>query len=231
MPDADGFALAAEIKRVPTLADAVVLMLTSGDYQGDLQRCKEIGVAAYLTKPVRQAELQTAITKALQTRRSRPAAAPAAAHPAGARPAAIRATGSTDAGRRILVVEDNPTNQKLAVAILSREHFRPVVADSGQQALDIYRARGDEFDLILMDVQMPGMDGLETTGAIREMEAGRRRIPIIAVTARAMQGDRDRCLEAGMDDYMAKPIHPAELLALLKRYLPDPVAVRVPVGS
>jgi two-component system sensor histidine kinase/response regulator len=234
MPDADGFALAAEIKRVPTLADAVVLMLTSGDYQGDLQRCKEIGVAAYLTKPVRQAELQTAITKALRSRRMRPAPAPAAEHAPAGRPAATRAAGSTESGRRILVVEDNPTNQKLAVAILSKHNFHAVVAESGQQALDIFRAQGDAFDLILMDVQMPGMDGLETTGAIREMEGGRRRIPIIAVTARAMQGDRDRCLDAGMDDYLAKPIHPTELLALLKRYLPDGVPgvpVRVPVRS
>ena len=93
----------------------------------------------------------------------------------------------------------------------------------------LYRERGGEFDLILMDVQMPGIDGLETTRAIREMEGGRRRIPIVAVTARAMQGDRDRCLAAGMDDYLAKPIRPAELSALLKRYLlvgapvPEPV--------
>jgi two-component system, sensor histidine kinase and response regulator len=224
MPDADGFALAEEIKRVPTLADAVVLMLTSGDYQGDLQRCKEIGVAAYLTKPVRQAELQSAITKAVQARRVRPAPPLVAASPA----ATSHATTGGDAGRasehhrQILVVEDNPTNQKLALAILAKEKYQAVVAESGQEALRIYRERGETFDLILMDVQMPGMDGLETTGALREIEGGRRRIPIIAVTARAMQGDRERCLAAGMDDYLAKPIHPAELLALLKRYLPQP---------
>jgi len=235
MPDADGFALAAEIKRVPTLADAVVLMLTSGDYQGDLQRCKEIGVAAYLTKPVRQAELQSAITKALHARRIRQAPAPAPA-PASA-PTLRHATPTTAAareraaGRQILLVEDNPTNQKLALAILAKEHYHAVVADSGQRALEIYRERGEAFDLILMDVQMPGMDGLETTGAIREIEGGRRRIPIIAVTARAMQGDRDRCLAAGMDDYLAKPIHPAELLALLRRYLPEPSPVPVPVRN
>ena len=230
MPDADGFTLAAEIKRVPTLADAVVLMLTSGDYQGDLQRCKEIGVAAYLTKPVRQAELQSAITKALHARRIRQAAAPA---PAPSAPTLRQATpvtaaaGEEASGRHILLVEDNPTNQKLALAILAKDHYHAVVADSGQRALEIYRERGDTFDLILMDVQMPGMDGLETTGAIREIEGGRRRIPIIAVTARAMQGDRERCLAAGMDDYLAKPIHPAELLALLRRYLPEPVPVPV----
>jgi CheY-like chemotaxis protein/nitrogen-specific signal transduction histidine kinase len=233
MPDADGFALAAEIKRVPTLADAVVLMLTSGDYQGDLQRCREIGVAAYLTKPVRQAELHTAITKALQARRTRPVSPAAPAAVAGARQVtpATPASGSATGGRQILVVEDNTTNQKLAVAILGKDKYHAVVVDSGQQALDLYRERGADFDLILMDVQMPGMDGLETTGAIREIEGGRRRIPIIAVTARAMRGDRDRCLAAGMDDYLAKPIHPAELLALLKRYLPEGAAVRVPVGK
>jgi CheY-like chemotaxis protein len=233
MPDADGFALAAEIKRVPTLADAVVLMLTSGDYQGDLQRCKEIGVAAYLTKPVRQAELQIAITKALQSRRFRPAAAPAPPSPVPERPAATTASGVPASGWHILVVEDNPTNQKLALAILAKESYQAVVADSGQRALEVFRERGHEFDLILMDVQMPGMDGLETTGAIREIEGGSRRIPIVAVTARAMQGDRDRCLAAGMDDYLAKPIHPAELLALLRRYLPEPVPVpvRTPLTS
>jgi CheY-like chemotaxis protein len=129
----------------------------------------------------------------------------------------------------VLVVEDNPTNQKLALAILARERYTAAVAGSGHEAVALYRERGGEFDLILMDVQMPGIDGLETTRAIREMEGGRRRIPIVAVTARAMQGDRDRCLAAGMDDYLAKPIRPAELSALLKRYLlvgapvPEPV--------
>jgi signal transduction histidine kinase/DNA-binding response OmpR family regulator len=228
MPGADGFTLAAEIKRVPTLADAVVLMLTSGDYQGDLQRCKEIGVAAYLTKPVRQAELQSAIAKALHARRIRQAPAPAPDAPTlrQATPATA-AAGGRAAGRQILLVEDNPTNQKLALAILAKDHYHAVVADSGQRALELFRERGETFDLILMDVQMPGMDGLETTGAIREIEGGRRRIPIVAVTARAMQGDRERCLAAGMDDYLAKPIHPAELLALLKRYLPEPVPVPV----
>jgi signal transduction histidine kinase/DNA-binding response OmpR family regulator len=227
MPDADGFALAAEIKRVPTLADAVVLMLTSGDYQGDLQRCKEIGVSAYLTKPVRQAELQSAITKALHARRVRQAQAPAPPSAPTLRQAApaTTAAGEHASGRQILLVEDNPTNQKLALAILAKKHYHAVVADSGQRALEIYRERGGAFDLILMDVQMPGMDGLETTGAIREIERTGRRIPIIAVTARAMQGDRERCLAAGMDDYLAKPIHPAELLALLKRYLPEPAPV------
>ena len=238
MPDADGFALAAEIKRVPTLADAVVLMLTSGDYQGDLQRCKEIGVAAYLTKPVRQAELQTAITKALHARRLRSAAPAAAAHAAGvqhqrpARPsrkslgAAAARSSSSRTTRRI---------RSWPWPSWRRRTYEAVVAASGHQdALQIFRERGDAFDLILMDVQMPGMDGLETTGAIRDIEAGRRRIPIIAVTARAMQGDRERCLAAGMDDYLAKPIHPAELLALLKRYLPEPAArirrTYLPVG-
>jgi CheY-like chemotaxis protein len=188
-------------------------------------------VAAYLTKPVRQAELQTAITKALHARRLRSAPPAAAAHAAGVQhqPAGAAVGKVSEHGRHILLVEDNPTNQKLAVAILAKKNYNVVVAASGQDALQIFSERGDSFDLILMDVQMPGMDGLETTGAIRDIEAGRRRIPIIAVTARAMQGDRDRCLAAGMDDYLAKPIHPAELLALLERYLPEPEPVPVPV--
>jgi CheY-like chemotaxis protein len=174
MPDADGFALAAEIKRVPTLADAVVLMLTSGDYQGDLQRCKEIGVAAYLTKPVRQAELQTAITKALHARRLR--SAPPGRRARGRRPAPAGPHGRrkhSERGRQILVVEDNATNQKLAVAILAGQYRR----SSPRQVRTRCRssANGRRLRLILMDVQMPGMDRLETTGAIREIEAGRRR--------------------------------------------------------
>ena len=231
MPGADGFALAAEITRVPTLADAVVLMLTSGDYQGDLQRCKEIGVAAYLTKPVRQAELHGAIGKALRTRRRRPAAPAVLAVGTGPRrqPGDAPARATADHGRHVLVVEDNRTNQKLALAILARERYTAVVADSGHEAVALYRERGGEFDLILMDVQMPGIDGLEVTRAIREMEGGRRRIPIVAVTARAMPGDRDRCLAAGMDDYLAKPIRPAELSALLKRYRPVGAPVPEPV--
>jgi two-component system, sensor histidine kinase and response regulator len=235
MPGADGFTLAAEIKRVPTLADAVVLMLTSGDYQGDLQRCKEIGVAAYLTKPVRQNELQSTILKALQTRRSR-TPAPAAPAPVPVSKAALTvypasSGDASEANRRVLVVEDNPTNQKLAVAILTKEHYVATVVESGRHAVDLFRDHGDDFDLILMDVQMPGMDGLETTGAIRQMEKPGRRIPIIAVTARAMQGDRDRCLEAGMDDYLAKPLHPADLLALLKRYLQEAAPVRTTAAA
>jgi two-component system sensor histidine kinase/response regulator len=225
MPGADGFALASAIKRTPALADAVVLMLTSSDHQGDVQRCREMGVAAYLIKPVRRVELQSAITKALQTRRPRRDSPASVASPA-ARPASTSSPATQHApglGPRILVVEDNPTNQKLATAILRRQGYQSVVAESGQQALDLFRERGHAFALILMDVQMPGMDGLETTAAIRQMETGRR-IPIVAVTARAMQGDRERCLAGGMDDYLAKPLHPGQLLALLERHLRAPAS-------
>jgi two-component system sensor histidine kinase/response regulator len=230
MPGADGFVLATEIKRVPTLAGAVIVMLTSGDYQADLKRCQETGVAAYLTKPIRRAELRAAITKGMYDGQ-RPAGLPV--QPAtliAPRPTALGAAparGATGAGRpgpRVLVVEDNATNQKLILAILAREHYQAVVVDSGRAALDIFRAQRNQFDLILMDVQMPGMDGLETTVMIRQIEGRGRRTPIIAVTARAMQGDRDRCMGAGMDDYIAKPIHPAGLVAILKHYLPDAVS-------
>jgi len=230
MPGMDGFRLAAEIKRVPTLADAVVLMLTSGDYQDDLKRCHEIGVAAYLTKPVRRADLQAAITKAMHGE-LRPVARPRPPSALIAPPstqAGIAPTGAGGAVRRVLVVEDNATNQKLVLAILARAGYGAVVAESGQAALDVLRDQRNRFDLILMDVQMPGMDGLETTAMIRQVEGGERRIPIIAVTARAMQGDRDRCLAAGMDDYIAKPIHPAGLFALLERYLSPSISPDVP---
>jgi signal transduction histidine kinase/ActR/RegA family two-component response regulator len=152
-------------------------------------------------------------------------AAPAVRHSAPVSVApAPEAAPETPGLPRILVIEDNPTNQKLALAILAREQYRGVVAGSGHEGVDLYRAQPSSFDLILMDVQMPGMDGLETTRAIRSCEGGGRRIPIVAVTARAMPGDRDRCLAAGMDDYLSKPIHPAELLAALRRHLPQAAA-------
>jgi two-component system, sensor histidine kinase and response regulator len=204
MPDMDGFTLAERMRQHPELAGATVMMLTSGGQTGDVGRCRELGMAAYLTKPVRQQDLWKAVMAALGT------PAPAEAAPAApAKPETPRL--------RILLAEDNPFNQKLAVRLLQKYGHDVVLAANGREALAA--VEGQPFDLVLMDVQMPEMDGLEATTRLRTREAqgrglgrGGRPIPIVAMTAYAMKGDRERCLEAGMDAYVAKPIRPAELL-------------------
>jgi PAS domain S-box-containing protein len=236
MPEMDGFDLAHEIRRSPHLADTIILMLTSADLRGDLERSREAGISAYLTKPVRRADLHAAIVRALNDRALNDRSVyqlntPAVknldhrrASPAGrlknvqARPSAdIKPTGS-----RILLAEDNAINQHVVLQILKHENYRIVTAANGREVLE--RLRHEEFDLILMDVQMPELDGLETTAAIRqaEMQTGGH-IPILALTARAMEGDRDRCLRAGMDAYISKPIRAGDLLRLLAQHMPQQV--------
>ena len=232
MPDMDGFQLAQEIRRSPHLADAVILMLTSAELQGDLERCREAGVSGYLTKPVRRADLHAAIVRALNDRSThredqhaggsggsldeRRARPPGGLENAPTRPVL---ESKPPTGSRILLAEDNFINQRVVLQILKHENHHIVTVASGKEALQ--KLGEEEFDAILMDVQMPELDGLETTAAIRqaEQETGGH-IPIVALTARAMDGDRDRCLKAGMDDYISKPIYPADLLALLARHLP-----------
>ncbi len=207
MPETDGFDLAGQIKKTPDLASAVILMLTSGNRGGDVARCRALGVAAYLTKPIRRAELRAAVVAALAghavTQGVERDAPTAMSMPAPKLAAASAA--------RILLVEDNAVNQRLACRILENGGHTVVVAENGREALD---ALGREsFDLVFMDVQMPEMDGLEATAAIRRRENGSNvHIPIVAMTAHAMAGDRQRCLAAGMDGYLAKPVRARELL-------------------
>jgi two-component system sensor histidine kinase/response regulator len=202
MPAMDGFDVASHMQRSADLAaSSTVLMLTSGGQRGDLARCRKLGIAAHLTKPISQAELLDALTLALG---SVQASQPPSAAPSTPTPAAPESL-------RILLVEDNPVNQKLASALLRKWGHDAVLADNGRLAL----AMADEqaFDLILMDVNMPELSGLEATAAIRQREAARglRRVPIIAMTAYALAGDRERCLEAGMDAYIPKPVHARQL--------------------
>jgi CheY-like chemotaxis protein len=197
MPGMDGFA-AAEQLRNQADAPPTVMMVTSSDQFGDAQRCKDAGIAAYLVKPVRQAALRDAVLAALDTsRRPAPEQAPAAKTPAG--PAL-----------RILLAEDNAVNQRVAISLLTKAGHVVTLAENGRLALDaLDRAT---FDLVLMDMQMPEMSGGEAIAAIRERE--RRsggHLPIIALTAHALKGDRERCLAAGADDYLAKPVVPAVL--------------------
>jgi signal transduction histidine kinase/CheY-like chemotaxis protein len=215
MPEMDGFELAEEIRQSPHLTDAVILMLTSAERQGDLQRCRELGVSGYLTKPVRRADLHAAMIKALNSRQ------PRVEQPS--QPGLTQLQESIQArslsGARILLAEDNPVNQRVVLAILRKTDHQIVIANNGLEALE--RVREQEFDLILMDVQMPELDGLKATAAIRDAEKGSNaHVPIIALTARAMKDDRGKCLQAGMDDYIAKPIRPSELLTLIGKYLP-----------
>jgi two-component system, sensor histidine kinase and response regulator len=209
MPDVDGFMLVEQIQRSPDLSSLVTIMLTSGGQRGDGARCKELGIAAYLIKPVLQADLLDAVFQVLACR------------PGAAKPDLVITRHTLREGRlplRILLAEDNLVNQKLASRILENQGHIVMVAADGAQALNALEKQN--FDLVLMDAQMPVMDGFECTAAIRRLEeATRAHIPIIAMTAHAMVGDRQRCLQAGMDGYIAKPIHAHELVETIESVL------------
>jgi two-component system, sensor histidine kinase and response regulator len=207
MPDVDGFALAEYIKRHPDWETATVMMLSSAGQRGDALRCRELGVAAYLTKPVRQTELLDAILTALGTRPRNET-----------RPALVTRHSLRESRHRlrILLAEDNAVNQLVALRLLEKCGHTVVVAANGKKALEALDK--DSYDLILMDIQMPEMNGWEATRAIRERERlSGGHIPIVAMTAHAMKGDEEKCLASGMDDYLTKPIRTAELLAALDR--------------
>jgi PAS domain S-box-containing protein len=217
MPSVDGFMLTQAIRRDASLSETRVVMLSSAACPQHAARCRELDVTAYLTKPVRQSELLNAITEAV-----------------GLPPAEIElATArvpfpSPSAALRILVAEDSDVNQKLALRLLEKWGHRVALAGDGREAVARYAS--EPFDVVLMDVEMPYMDGLTATGLIRQREAATaRRVPIIAMTAHAMSGDRERCLAAGMDGYVAKPVRQKELLEVLGRFFPELRAA--PVGT
>jgi PAS domain S-box-containing protein len=204
MPDIDGFQVARQVKAQPWGQNLPILLLTSVGQKGDGSRCQQAGIDGYLLKPVKQDDLLDAICLSLGG--SQPKS-----------PQLITRHSISEARRRlrILLAEDNPINQKLAVTLLQKRGHQVIVAADGTQA--VAAAGREAFDLILMDVQMPGMDGLEATGAIRQMELkSGRHIPIIAMTAHAMKGDREKCLAAGMDAYVSKPVKPAELFDMIR---------------
>ncbi len=210
MPEMDGFTLAGQIQQRPELTGTTILMLTSAGHPEDTVRCRQMGISAYLLKPVKRSELATAIQTALG-RSCQPSGAPSAPT---SRP--------LSAGRQplhILLAEDNRINQKLAVRLLEKEGHTVVLAGTGQEALD--QLKQQTFDLVLMDVEMPELDGLAATTHIRRQEEGLGlRLPIIAMTAHALKGDRERCLSAGMDGYVAKPIRAQELFAAIEAVRP-----------
>ena len=237
MPEMDGEALGRKIKEDPDLMSASMIMLTSVGERGQTARMKEVGFAAYLTKPVKQSQLYDCLTTVAGMQRvgkERPSA-----------PIVTRHSISEDQKRniRILVAEDNVINQKVALHILENLGYRADAVANGHEAIEALEMIA--YDLVLMDVQMPEMDGLEATRKIRTREkelkaeessklkaedgtalsafslqpsARSERVPIVAMTAHAMQGDKERCLEAGMDDYTTKPIDPEHLLEKVRTW-------------
>ncbi|MBC8874934.1 MAG: response regulator [Planctomycetes bacterium] len=206
MPDRDGFSLVEEIRRDSELCDTIVIMLTSGEDLGDLGRCDELGVAAHLLKPIKQSELFDAIMQSLD------------ACVFEAESSEADAAEGERRSLRVLVAEDSLVNQKLAEAILGRRGHQAVLVGDGQEALSAVESQ--DFDLVLMDVQMPVMDGLEAVSRIRQIEQRTGgHIPIVALTAHALKGDRERCLEAGMDGYVSKPIRSKQLFEVIETVL------------
>ena len=217
MPGMDGLQLAHAIQTDPVLAGTRRVMMTSTHSVGNLQERERAGILRCISKPVHQAELHEVVAWALQAgndatpgRRSAPEVAVM--------------TSRAPAGKlrgRVLLAEDNLINQAVAKAVLLDFGLTLEIASNGEEALALITER--DFDLVLMDCQMPVMDGFQATAALRQREAtGGRRLPVIALTANAMEGDRNQCLAAGMDDYLAKPYTRAQLEQTLRRWLPLP---------
>ena len=211
MPKMDGFGLIERIRQRPELSTATIMMLTSAGHRGDALRCQELGVAAYLLKPIRQSELREAIARVLGAREQKGAIPLITRYSLGD---AIDPTSVLN----VLVAEDNAVNQRLAARMLEKRGHRVTVARNGHEAVEALTKQ--VYDLVLMDIQMPEMDGFEATSVIREREGDSgAHMPIIALTAHAMKGDKERCLAAGMDGYLSKPIRSQELDEVLEKYV------------
>jgi PAS domain S-box-containing protein len=210
MPGMNGLELAERIHRQPEFASVALILLSSVGQAGDSERCAAAGVSAALVKPARQAVLRETILTAL-----------AAPTPAKAQlPVALTGLVSSDQLTNVLLAEDNPVNTRLVRAMLEKRGHTVLTVENGRQAVDALR--GGHFDLVLMDLQMPEMDGFEATAAIRASEKGtKRRTRIVALTAHAMKGDREACLAAGMDGYLAKPIRASELFGVVETFTGD----------
>jgi CheY-like chemotaxis protein len=219
MPGQDGFSLAAEIRATPELAATRLLLLTSAGQRGDAQRCREVGINAYLTKPIARADLLEALSALF-------------AGPGGAGPGEeiITRHSIAEARRRmhILLAEDNPVNQQVAATMLrKRGHTVEIVGDG---AAAVAAARTAAYDVVLMDIQMPEMDGFAATEAIRAMPE-RAGLPIIALTAHALSGERDRCMSHGMTGYLTKPFRSHELFGLVEGWAEPPSEAPAPTTA
>ncbi len=210
MPGMDGFRVMEKIRDSPSPAGAVILMLSAERHLMDATRCRELGIKIFLTKPIAQSELLDAILSALGVQsveeRLIESVAPVQDQP-------------KELPLKILLAEDNPVNQKLAVRLLEKAGHHVVWAGTGLEALASWENAGPQgFDVVLMDIQMPEMDGMKATASIRQREkSSGNHIPIIAMTAHAMRGDKERCLNGGMDGYVSKPIDPRALFAEIER--------------
>jgi len=210
MPEMDGFTLAEQIRHNKEYRDIPIIMLTSSGLRGESARCREIGISEYLTKPVKQSTLLDSILDALGATKQDKALP------------SITSSTPVHKGTRslhILLAEDNSVNQMIASAILGKKGHTVVVAENGRVAVEAFDSQNDRpFDLILMDVQMPEMDGFEATSLIREREKTTgKHVPIIALTAHAMKGDMETCIKAGMDGYLSKPLKTDELFSVIMK--------------
>ncbi len=215
MPDTDGFELAETVLGGDRFGRPDVVLLTSAVRRGDWVRARELGVAAFMLKPILPSELLDEMRRIVSARDD-------VARP----PMAEVPPDALDRPLKVLLAEDNKVNQTLAVALLSKRGHDVTVAVNGQEVLDLLDR--ETFDLVLMDVQMPELDGIEATRILRAEEAEGQRLPIIAMTAHAMAGDRERCLEAGMDDYVSKPIDAKDLFDTIARVLSGGTAAAAP---
>ena len=208
MPDVDGFSLAEHIQADTGLGSPIIMMLSSADRPGDIARCRELGLSSYLLKPLKQSDLLDAIERASGIKAG-PVEEEEPERAVPSRPL------------RVLLAEDSPVGQRLAMELLGRLGHVVTLVANGKEAVRVYELQSPDepFDLVLMDVQMPEMDGLEATRLIRKLELETEaHVPIVAMTAHAMKGDRERCLAAGMDDYISKPIRARELERVVEQY-------------
>ena len=209
MPDMDGFELVENIRKSVQFGQIPVLLLSSSVQQGEQERCRQLGISAYLAKPIQPSELLNAILSALSLHASEP-------NQTQDKTQEVLPQSDRRQGMKVLLAEDNAVNRTLATRLLQKHGHTVVVVENGREALEALER--ETVDLVLMDVQMPEMDGLEATAAIREKEKKTgHHLPIIALTAHAMKGDREKCLAAGTDDYLTKPIRTADLFAVVER--------------
>jgi PAS domain S-box-containing protein len=214
LPNNEGPGLVERVRARSGVLPTFVMMLTSSGQRTDAQQCRTAGISSYIVKPIRAQELHDLLARTLDHRTMRELQA--------ARVSAV--SESPQAGMNILLAEDNAVNQMVMQRLLSKRGHRVAIAGNGRVAVENFQR--ERFDLIFMDVQMPEMDGLQATRAIRQHEGQAVRTPIVALTAHAMSGDRERCLQAGMDNYITKPVNPKELDEILERYALEGATVR-----
>jgi CheY-like chemotaxis protein/HPt (histidine-containing phosphotransfer) domain-containing protein len=221
MPDMDGFEVARRIRDEGKAGGATIMMLSSSGQYDEINKCREVGIATHLTKPVDQRELLSAIGRVLAREPGQRATLPSSMLPAEL----------PERRLHVLLAEDNAVNQRLAASLLQRRGHKVTIAANGVAAVAAFER--DTFNVVLMDVQMPEMGGFEATAAIRALEEkDGSHVPIIAMTAHAMKGDRERCLDAGMDEYLTKPLDPRQLCLLVEQMAePGEAAAATPIDA